>query len=108
MPPGAGGKVDFPLLCEKSDPLAAGRSQSCGPGDELRVRLGGFRTKAHPSGQPADASGKPYAEPAGPLAALSGRFKGPFKFPIWRTLALIAAPPWGRQGDINMVEFTAI
>lgn len=85
--------------------VAAG-VQSCGPGDELRVRLGGFRTKAHPSGQPADASGKPYAEPAGPLAALSGRFKGPF--PIWRTLALIPAPPWGRQGDINMVEFKAI
>ncbi len=26
LPPGAGGKVDFPLLYEKSDPLAAGRS----------------------------------------------------------------------------------
>ena len=26
MPPGAGRKVDFPLLYEKSDPLAAGRS----------------------------------------------------------------------------------
>ena len=29
MPPGAGRKVDFPLLYEKSDPLAAGRSAAC-------------------------------------------------------------------------------
>jgi hypothetical protein len=33
LPPGAGGKVDFPLLYEKSDTLAAGRSAAgLGPG----------------------------------------------------------------------------
>ncbi len=39
MPPGAGGKVDFPLLYEKTDPLAAGRSEILESGSKLSYQL---------------------------------------------------------------------
>ncbi len=39
MPPGAGGKVDFPLLYEKSDPLPGGRSHDSE--SQLQVELEG-------------------------------------------------------------------
>ena len=42
LPPGAGRKVDFPLLYEKSDPLAAGQSVAQGRVAELPSDLSPF------------------------------------------------------------------